>query len=106
LENARIAKIASLLVVVCFLLNPGSASAGGHEDKYAAPARHVIPMESVDVLPGAVDPMYVGCYYTVPIQAVYQCPAAISPQLGSQVMYLRVNMKAGLLGGQPWLYHR
>jgi hypothetical protein len=107
MENAGVAKIAALLIVVaCVVLTPVTAKAGGHKDRYAAPTGRFVPLESVELMPGQVDPMYVGCFYTVPIQAVYQCPAALAEQPGSQVAYLRVKSTAGLLGGQPWLYHR
>jgi hypothetical protein len=107
METARVAKMSSLLIVgACFVLTSGTAAAGDQKEKYPAQAGGVIPMESVESFPAEIDPMYVGCFYTVPIQAVYQCPAAIAQQPGSQVAYLRVNTAAGLLGGQPWLYHR
>jgi hypothetical protein len=51
-------------------------------------------------------PIYPSCFYTVPILAVYQCPAVITDQPGSRVVYLPSNLTPGLLGGQPYLYHQ
>jgi hypothetical protein len=105
--NGRVTKIAALLIVVASgVLAPGTATARGNKDRYAVPARRVVPMQSIELSPRGLDSMYIGCFYTLPIQAVYQCPAVLADQPGSQVEFLKVNTTAGLLGGQPWLYHR
>ncbi len=111
MANIRPAKNASVLaLLVAVALAPGNATAGGQE-YHAVPVHdpsgaYALPMPAASTWPGGLaGPAYPGCCYTFPIQAVYQCPAAIANQPGSGVIYLRVNLEAGLLGGQPYLYH-
>jgi hypothetical protein len=110
--NDRLEKKAAILVLlVAVMLAPGTASAGGHEDHgkigNGTSAGYAAPSPAGHPFPGAiVDPTYSGCCYTFPIQAVYQCPAVLAGQPGSQVVYLRSDPAAGLLGGQPYLYHQ
>ena len=109
MRNDRLAKVASIVAVLIAMLTPNAASAGGHP-----PAGHVAPIPLASVAPhplaspftgiGAF-PMCSSCCYTFPIQAVYQCPAVIAGQPGAQVIYLRSDSPAGVLGGQPFLYH-
>jgi hypothetical protein len=109
--NDRLAKNASILVLaVAVMLAPGTASAGGPNHLgeegngpwagYPAPISLAYPFAGV-----TVGPTYPACCYTVPILAVYQCPAVLAGQPGSQVVYLRSDPICGLLGGQPYLYH-
>ncbi len=67
---------------------------------YPAPILTVYPFPRVNV-----DPTDSACCYAVPILAVYQCPASLAGQPGSQVVYVRRDPVFGLLGGQPYLYH-
>ena len=109
--NLRLAKNASILVLLAAAtLAPGTASAGGPEyprkNGYNPSAGYSAPMPAVDPYAGAVvEPACSGCSYTVPLVAVYMCPASIAGQRGSEVVYLRMNRAAGLLGGRPYLYH-
>ncbi len=109
--NDRLAKNASILVFLAAVtLAPGAASAGGYEhpgtngnDPWAG---YRAPIPAAYPFPGViVDPTCSACCYTFPIQAVYQCPAVLAGQPGSQVRYLRSDPMPGLLGGQPYLYH-
>jgi hypothetical protein len=43
--------------------------------------------------------------YALPIQAVYQFPAVLANQPGAEVGWLEMNLRPGVLGGQPYLYH-
>jgi hypothetical protein len=92
------------------MLAPGTASAGGqaHPGAYGNdPARaYSVPMPAAYPFTGViVDPTCPGCCYAAPILAVYQCPAVMASQPGSQVEWHRTDPMAGLLGGQPYLYH-
>ena len=99
--NDRLTKSASILAVVITMLMPKAASAGGHP-----PDGHVAPIPIASPWPAnGVIPACPSCCYTFPIQFVYQCPAVIAGQPGAQVPYLRSNSPAGVLGGQPYLYH-
>jgi len=109
--NFRLAKNASILVLLAAVtLAPGTASAGGpkHPGKNGndpSPGYSAL-MPAAYPFPGIiVDPTYSACCYTFPIKAVYQCPAVLAGQPGSQVGYLRSDPIFGLLGGQPYLYH-
>jgi hypothetical protein len=102
------ASISVLLITITFA--PGTASAGDHKHpgkQGIDPAAGYTPsMRSVYRYPGIVaDPSCSGCFYTFPILSVYQCPAVMANQPGSRVAYLGMNSIAGLLGGQPYLYH-
>ena len=95
--NDRLAKNASVLVLlVAVALAPGTASAGGpkHAGKNGndpSPG-YPVPRPAAYPFPGiSVDPTYSACCYTFPIQAVYQCPAVLAEQPGSQVGYLRTD---------------
>jgi hypothetical protein len=110
--DRRLATIASALVLslAILALMPSAASAGGHKDdgKHGndASAGLSAPMSAAYPFPGViVDPTYSACCYTLPILAVYQCPAVLVDQPGSRVVYLRTDPAYGLLGGQPYLYH-
>ena len=109
--NFRPAKNASILVFLAAItLSPGTASAGGQtppgKNGYDASAGYSVPMAKAYPFPGViVDPTCLECSYTVPILAVYQCPAALGGQPGSQVEYIRTDPTYGLLGGRPYLYH-
>ncbi len=73
---------------------------------YDPSAGYSVPMPAAYPFAGGiVDPTCSACCYTVPILAVYQCPAVLADQPGSQVVYLRSDPASGLLGGQPYLYH-
>ncbi len=108
----RLATIASALVLslAILALMAGTASAGGYEhpgtngnDPWAG---YPAPIPAAYPFPGViVDPTCSACCYTFPIQAVYQCPAVLAGQPGSQVRYLQSDPMPGLLGGQPYLYH-
>ncbi len=109
--NERLAKSASILVFLpALLLAPGTASAGGqyprgNNGNDPAPV-YSVPMPAAYPFPGfIVDSTCAGCSYTVPILAVYQCPAVIAGQPGSQVEWHRTDPMAGFLGGRPYLYH-
>ena len=108
----RLATIASALVLslAILALMAGTASAGWHKDhgkKGNDPwAGYPAPIPAAYPFPGViVDPTCSACCYTFPIQAVYQCPAVLAGQPGSQVRYLQSDPMPGLLGGQPYLYH-
>ena len=109
--NFRLAKNASILALLAAVtLAPGTASAGGPEyprkNGYNPSVGYSVPMPAADPYAGAVvEPACSGCSYTVPIVAVYMCPASIVGQRGSEVVYLQANRAAGLLGGRPYLYH-
>ena len=99
-----------VLSLAILALMPGTASAGGHKDHGKngndPSAGYPAPMPAAYPFPGViVDPTCSACCYTVPILAVYQCPAVLAGQPGSQVGYLRSDPTSGLLGGQPYLYH-
>jgi hypothetical protein len=111
MARIRLAKNALIpFLFVAILLAPGTASAGGLKnpgkngsDPWAG---YPAPITTAYSLPGVnIDPTYSACCYTVPIVAVYQCPAGLTGQRGSQVVYIRSNPAFGLLGGQPYLYH-
>ena len=108
----RVAKNPSILVLLAAVtLAPGTAWAGGPEYPRKTgndpSAGYSVPMPAAYPFSGnIVDPTCSTCSYTVPIVAVYQCPAVIAAQPGSQVVYLRSDSAYGLLGGQPYLYHR
>ncbi len=109
--NDRLAKNASILVLLAAVtLTPGTASAEGHEcpcknGNDPSPAYSVAMPAAYPFQGAIVDPAWSTCCYTVPIFAVYQCPAVIAGQPGSQVVYVRSDPAYGLLGGQPYLYH-
>jgi hypothetical protein len=109
--NDRLAKNASIpVLLIAIILAPRTVSAGGptpqRENGNSPSAGYSAPMASAHSWPGAiVDPTCSACSYTVPILAVYQCPAVLVGQPGSQVRYLRSDPKYGFLGGQPYLYH-
>jgi hypothetical protein len=106
----NLARIGALLAAVA-VLTPVTASAGGDgyagwnagpSTAYSAPITGRMYPLSGDYgyqLPTLWD-------YTVPIVAVYQFPAVIANQLGSEVGYLRTSPSFGRLGGQPYLYHQ
>jgi len=109
--NNRLAKRASIAVLLAAVMAaPGTASAGGQmplgmNGNGPSPA-YSIPMPAAYPFPGLiVDPTCPGCFYAVPILAVYQCPAVMTGQPGSQVEYMHVDPMTGVLGGRPYLYH-
>jgi hypothetical protein len=110
--NDRLAKKASTLVLLgAVMLAPVTASAGGpkHPGKSGNDPTFGIPtpMPAANPFRGVfVNTTCSECCYTVPILAVYQCPAVIAGQPGSQVRYLRPDPRYGLFGGQPYLYHQ
>jgi hypothetical protein len=110
--NDRLTKTASTLVLLgAVLLAPGTASAGGPKHPGKSGNHPSVgmptPMPVANPFPEViVDATCPACCYTVPIQAVYQCPAVIAGQPGSQVRYLRPDPRYGLFGGQPFLYHQ
>ncbi len=109
--NNRLAKNASILVFLAVVaLAPNTASAGDHNypviSGFDPSPAYSVPMSSAYPLAGFIsDPTCPACSYTVPILAVYQCPAALADQPGSQVIYMRTDPAYGLLGGRPYLYH-
>lgn len=111
MDDDRLAKFASIMgLLAAVLLAPGTASAGGprHPGKNGngTSAGYSVPLPAAYPFSGDfADPTCSRCFYTVPIQAVYQCPAVLVSQPGSQVVYLRSDSVYGLLGGQPFLYH-
>jgi hypothetical protein len=103
----NLARIAVLLCAAAVLM-PATAAAGGHRRHGCVDA----PAE-VHWAPTIIDPS-LGAFpypagdpwcYAVPIQAVYQFPARIANQPGSDVGYLQTSPAFGLLGGRPYLYH-
>ncbi|MGO9469388.1 MAG: hypothetical protein ACLQIB_04035 [Isosphaeraceae bacterium] len=109
--SERLAKSASILVLLAaVMLAPGTASAGGQnvpgKNGNDPASAYSVPMPEAYPFPGfVVDSTCTGCSYAAPIFAVYQCPAVIAWQPGSQVEWHRTNPMAGLLGGRPYLYH-
>jgi hypothetical protein len=108
----RLAAIRSALVLslATWALAPGSGLAGENGDHGTNGNRRptVVPAPIPAAYPfsGVIDdPTYSACCYAVPILAVYQCPAVLAGQPGSQVWYFRSDPVFGLLGGQPYLYH-
>jgi hypothetical protein len=107
----RLAKLASALVLslASFALMPSTASAWGDRPdwmNYDPSAGYAAPMPTLSQLNRFnVQSTGCACWYTVPIQAVYQCPAALTGQPSSQLVYLRSDPMFGVLGGQPYLYH-
>jgi hypothetical protein len=110
--NDRLIKNASILVLLlAVMLASGTASAGEpkqHKENGNNPsAGNPAPMPAAYPYAGViVDPTFPACCYTVPIVAVYQCPAKLVGQPGSPISYFRSDPRHGLLGGQPYLYHR
>jgi hypothetical protein len=109
--NDRPTKHASILaVLIAIALAPGMAWAGdpgvpGMTGTDLS-AGYAPPMPPTTSWPSGISgPAIAGCSYTFPIWVVYQCPATIANQPGSRVVYLSINPRAGLLGGQPYLYH-
>jgi hypothetical protein len=98
-----------LVLLIALAMAPRTASAGGpnHPDQQGSDptAGSILSMPSVYPYPGVVAHPTLGCCYTFPILAVYQCPAVMAGQPGSRVVYLEPHPMAGLLGGQPYLYH-
>jgi hypothetical protein len=111
MDNDRRTMWASISVLlIALMMAPGTALAGGHEHPgkqgIHPAAGHTPSMQPVYPYPGIVaDSSYSGCFYTFPILSVYQCPAVVASQPGARVAYLEMNPMAGLLGGQPYLYH-
>jgi hypothetical protein len=104
----KIARIMGLITVAAVLL-PVTASAGGHKrhGRGDAPAdADTATMPAAYPLNGAFahPPGNPRCY-AIPIQAVYQFPAVLANQPGSEVGWLETNRASGLLGGRPYLYH-
>jgi hypothetical protein len=98
-----------ILIGVATVLSPAMASAGGHNhDGWA-----VAPAGDYQAAMPAAYPFAGGFGYppgdpwgyAIPIQAVYQFPAVIANQPGSEVGWLRPDPAFGLLGGRPHLYH-
>jgi len=109
--SERLATSASILVLLANLMvAPCTAWAGGQNPtgqngNHPVPA-YSVPMPAAYPFPGFIgDPTCAGCCYTFPILAVYQCPAVLACQPGSQVEYIRSDTPYGLLGGRPYLYH-
>lgn len=102
MKTARVVVLISVVTV----LSPAMALAGepGYPGWGDAPAG-AYPAAAYP-LPGAFGypPGNPWCY-AIPIQAVYQFPAAIANQPGSEVGWLRPDPAFGLLGGRPYLYH-
>lgn len=109
--NDRLAKNASILIVLSAItLAPGTASAGGlkapGKSGYDPSASYSVSMPAAYPFAGGIgDPTCSECCYTVPIMAVYQCPAVLVDQPGSPVVYLRSDSAYGRLGGRSYLYH-
>ena len=109
--NDRLAKNASILVLLAAVaLAPGTASAGGPEypgkNGNDPSAGYSVPMPAAYPFPGViVDPTCSACSYTVPIVAVYQCPAAVAISRVLKSSTSGRTRRFGLLGGQPYLYH-
>jgi hypothetical protein len=99
-----------LAVLIAATLAPAAASAQGPTVQVtngnAGWAGYSAPMPPVNAFEGGiVGPMCPGCFYTFPILAVYQCPAVITAQPGSDVIFMHTYRANGLLGGRPYLYH-
>ncbi len=111
MNNDRLARHASILVLLAAVtMAPGAASAGGpgNPGKNGGDPSPAYSMPMLAEYPPTgvfIDPTCFGCCYAVPIVAVYQCPAVLAGQRGSQVEWHRTDPMAGLLGGQPYLYH-
>jgi hypothetical protein len=102
-------KIARAIIVsVATVLSPAMALAGG--PRYPgwgdAPAgAYSAAMPAAYPLPGAFGyPPGSPWGYAIPIQAVYQFPAVIANQPGSEVGWLRTDPALAVLGGTPYLY--
>lgn len=106
---AGIARVLALLFVFAVMLTPGTARAGGHKphgwrgnpsDGYA------VPIQAVYQFPAAFANQPTTPWgYAVPIQGVYQFPAAFANQPGAAVSFLQPDPAWDLLGGRPYLYH-
>jgi hypothetical protein len=101
----------TLVLLVAVMLAPGMASAGedkpqgknGNSPLAGSPASTPAAYPFAGVI---IDPSPSGCCYAVPILSVYQCPAVLVGQPGSQLIYVWRDPTLGLLGGQPYLYHQ
>jgi hypothetical protein len=105
---ATIASVLMLSVAIVTLMPSTAGAWGDRQDwmSYDPSADYQSPAPSVYPFPGvSVEPTNRACCYAVPIVAVYQCPAALIGQPGSQVVYVRSNPMSSILGGQPYLYH-
>jgi hypothetical protein len=88
MNNARLGRIALISAVLFVVtLAPGAASASGYE--HAGWARVHDPSQG----------------YTYPIQMLFQFPAVIVNQPGSEIPFLWPDPSRSLLGGRPYLYH-
>jgi hypothetical protein len=111
MDHDRRPKNAILLgLLVAVAMATGTAAAGEPEPpgkQGSDPAAgSSLSMPPVYAFPGVIaHPKDSGCCYTFPILSVYQCPAVLAGQPGSRVVYLEPHPMAGLLGGQPHLYH-
>jgi hypothetical protein len=86
ITRARAASVLVLLVIASLTASPTASAGWGHW--------HHRWMDDPSV------------GYTVPIQAVYQFPAAVGYQPGSYLPFAAPNPVPGLLGGRPYLYHQ
>ena len=109
--KVRFVNLMHLAVLVCaaVALVPATAKAGGGRHRGWAD----VPMDDVPAAATGFYP-FAGAFpyppgdpwcYAVPIQAVYQFPAVMANQPGSEVGYLQISPASGLLGGRPYLYH-
>ena len=111
MSHDRLAKRASVFVLlVAVMLVPAPAWAGGRNPHDGYPNGPSV--SSTGRLPAAYpfhgstgNPPGSPWCYAVPIQAVYQFPAVLVNQPGSEVGYLWTDPTSGLLGGRPYLYH-
>jgi hypothetical protein len=110
MRKTHFENLARLVVLLCAAaaLVPTTALGGGHRHRGCVDAPADAVSATTGVYPFAGDfpysPGEPWCY-AVPVQAVYQFPAVIANQPGSQVGYLQTSPASGLLGGRPYLYH-
>src|SRR5690242_5820702 len=90
----------AVLSCVAVVLMPATAVAGGHRHRsWVDVPADAVPATTTDIFPFAgVFPGLPGepWRYAAPIQAVYQFPAVIANQPGSEVGYLETGPASGL----------
>jgi hypothetical protein len=98
----NLARLAILLLAAAVMPAPAWAEEHKHHG-WCGRSACLGPPTSLLTTAGVYPPGNPWCYQ-IPIQAVYQFPAAMANQPGAEVGWLRVNPTPGLFGGQPYLY--
>jgi hypothetical protein len=98
-----------LALVIAVLLTPVVAAAGGqkrHRWDNNPSDGYTVPIQVVFQFPAATANQPTAPWgYAAPFQAVYQFPAVFANQPGADVPFLSSDPTSGLLGGRSYLYH-